>query len=129
MPMAPSYISLTYLIDFRKVVPVTWQSMEEVAFHFNLHNLSICGMSIKFVCAKTHLFLFDIIAIETNGKPLLKRRSSILPQFCSDSDCCLVCQRDFSACSKVNLLNDDTYRCDSATIIMSCFGQIEQSVD
>ena len=28
--------------------------------------------------------------------------------------------------SKVNLLNDDTYRCDSATIIMSSFGQIEQ---
>ena len=28
----------------------------------------------------------------------------------------------------VNLLNDNTYRLDSATVIMSSFGQIEQSV-
>ena len=33
---------------------------------------------------------------------------------------------DFTASSKVNLLNDDTYRCDSATIIMSSFGEREQ---
>ena len=32
------------------------------------------------------------------------------------------------ASSKVNLLNDDTYRLDSATVIMSSFGQIEQGV-
>ena len=34
----------------------------------------------------------------------------------------------FKASSKVNLLNDDTYRSDCATVIMSYFGQIEQGV-
>ena len=38
--MVPSYISLAYLIDFRMIkfylLPKCWQSMEEVAFHFNL---------------------------------------------------------------------------------------------
>ena len=34
---------------------------------------------------------------------------------------------DCSASFKDNLINDDSYlRCDSATIIMSSFGQIEQ---
>ena len=40
MPMAPSYISLAYLIDFRLIklylLPISWQSMEEVVFRFNL---------------------------------------------------------------------------------------------
>ena len=36
MSMVPGYISPAYLIDFRMITPVTWQSMEEVAFHFNL---------------------------------------------------------------------------------------------
>ena len=35
----------------------------------------------------------DIVVIATNGKPLLNRSSSILPQFCSYSACCLVCRR------------------------------------
>ena len=34
----------------------------------------------------------------------------------------------FKASSKVNLLNDDTYRSDCATVIMSYFRQIEQGV-
>ena len=38
--------------------------------------------------------------------------------WCANGDC--------NDSSKVNLLNDDTYRCDSATIIMSYFGQLEQ---
>ena len=58
-------------------------------------NLSISSISVRQVlslkCAKTYLFLFDIIVIATNGKPNLKRSSSILPQFCSDCPCCLVC--------------------------------------
>ena len=28
-------------------VPVTWPCKEEVAFHFNPSNLSICGMGIR----------------------------------------------------------------------------------
>ena len=35
IPMEPGYISLAYLI-YILVVPVTWQSMEVVAFHFNI---------------------------------------------------------------------------------------------
>ena len=38
----------------------------------------------------------------------------------------LVANGDCSASSKVNLLNDNPYQCDSATIVMSSFGQIEQ---
>ena len=41
----------------------------------------------------------------------------LLVVWCANSDC--------SAGSKDNLLNDDTYRCDSATIIMSSFGNKE----
>ena len=40
--------------------------------------------------------------------------------WCANGDC--------SAGSKDNLLNDDTYRCDSATIIMPSFRQLEQGV-
>ena len=42
----------------------------------------------------------------------------LLVVWCANNDC--------SDSSKVNLLNDDTYRCDSATIIMSSLGQLEQ---
>ena len=37
--------------------------------------------------------------------------------WCANGDC--------SDSSKVNLLNDNTYRCDSVTIIMSSFGNKE----
>ena len=42
----------------------------------------------------------------------------LLVVWCGNSDC--------SDSSKVNLLNDDTYRYDSVTIIMPSFGQLEQ---
>ena len=70
-----------------------------------------CKTGFEFVMPKTYLFLFDIITIATNSKPLFEQSSSILPQFCSDSACYLVCQRQLCASSKVNLLNDDPYRC------------------
>ena len=58
--------------------------------------------------------------------------SSGAPQFFPSSAAILLvvwsANGDCSASSKVNLLNDDTYGCDSATIIMSSFGQIEQGV-
>ena len=46
----------------------------------------------------------------------------LLVVWSADGDCSV------GASSKVNLLNDDIYRCDSATIIMSSFEQIEQGV-
>ena len=55
-------------------------------------------------------------------------------QLCNDSASCLVCQSgDGSALSykvsaKVSSLNDDTYRWDSVSVIVSSFGQIEQDV-
>ena len=58
--------------------------------------------------------------------------SSGAPQFFPSSEAILLvvwsANSDYSASSKVILLNDDTYRCDSATIIMSSFGQMEQDV-
>ena len=68
--------------------------MEEVAFHLNLQqpiNLKWyeCKSSFEFVmCKDLPLFLFDIVAVATNGKPLLKRSSShshsspVLQRFC-----------------------------------------------
>ena len=56
--------------------------------------------------------------------------SSGAPQFFPSSAVILLvvwfANGDCGASSKVNLLNDDTYRCDYVTIIMSSFGQIEQ---
>ena len=56
--------------------------------------------------------------------------SSGAPRFFPSSAAILLAVRsangDLTASSKVNLLNDDTYQCDSATIIMSSFGEIEQ---
>ena len=75
------------------------------------------------------LFLFDIVMIATNGKLLLKQSSSlslVLQQFCLLSGVPVATVVLLPASSKVNLLNDNTYRCDSAAIIMSSFGQIEQ---
>ena len=70
---------------------------------------------------KTYLFLSDIIAIANNGKLLLKRRA---PQFFPSSAAILFvvlsANGDYSASSRVNLLNDDAYRLDSATIITVC---------
>ena len=68
---------------------------------------------------KTYL-LFDIVAITTNGKPLLNS-SPVLQRFCLLSGLSTA-----TVVPEVNLLNDDPYRCDSAAIIMSSFGQIEQ---
>ena len=99
---ARQHFTMAYLIDFRMIksylVPLCWQNMEEEAFHFNLQqpiNLKWyeCKTSLRLKCAKTYLYLFDILAIATNGKPLLKLSSLIIPQFFSDFACCLVCQR------------------------------------
>ena len=65
------------------------------------------------------LFLFDIIAIATSGK-------LILQQFCLLSGLPMVTLVLLPASSKVDLLNDDTYRLDSVTVSMSSFRQIEQ---
>ena len=75
---------------------------------------------------KMYLFLFDILAIATNGKPLLKRSSSILPVL---QRFCLLSGLPMATVVPVPrsiYLNDDPYRCDSATIMMSSFGQTEQ---
>ena len=127
-PMALSYISLADLIDYSCTC---WQNMDEVAFHLNLQkpiNLKWYEFwtSFEFVMAKTSLFLFDIVAIATNGKPLLKWSSSSFPQFCSLSGLPTVTVVLPRPSSKVDLLNDDTYLCDSVTIMMSSFGQRER---
>ena len=57
--MAPRYISLAYLNY--KVLPVTYRDLP--------------------------LFFFDIVAIATNGKPLLKRSFSHFPQFPNSNIC------------------------------------------
>ena len=78
---------------------------------------------------KMYIYLFDIVAIVTNGKPLLKQSSSfsVLQQFCLLSGLPTpTVVRSPGPCSNVNLLNEDTYQCNSATIIMSSFGQIVQ---
>ena len=82
------------------------------------------------------LFLFDIVALATNSISLLKRSSShiqVLQQFCLLSGLpmvpvVLLPLRFYFLrhVPKVNLLNDDTYRLDSGTVIMSSFRQIEQ---
>ena len=51
-PMAPGYISLAYFIDFRMIklylLPICWQSMEDVAFHSISSNLSSrSGISVR----------------------------------------------------------------------------------
>ena len=79
--------------------------------------------------AKTYLFLFDIVAIATNCKPFssgapqffLSSAAIMLVVWSANGDCSAL-----QASSKVNLLNDDTYQCNSVTIIMPSFKQIEQ---
>ena len=83
------------------------------------------NVSIEFVTRKDlSLFLFAIITIAnffTSGAP-----------FPSSATICLLSGLPMAmvvllpASYKVNLLNDDSYRLDSATVIMSSFGQIEQ---
>ena len=101
--------------------------MEEVAFHFYLQkpiNLKL-SVSFEFVTRKDlPLFLFDIVMIATNGKLLLKWISShspVLQQFCLLSGLPMVMVVLLPASSKVNSLNDDTYRLDYVTVIMSSF--------
>ena len=93
MPMAPGYISLAYLIDFRMIklylLPI-------LLTMYGSGSNSLLS-PVTYVMHKNLPILFDILTIATNGKPF-----------------------------KVNLLNDDTYRYDSVTIIMSSFGQIDQ---
>ena len=131
MPMAPGYISLAYHIDIRMIkfylLPICWQSMEEVAFRFYLQkpiNLKL-SVSFEFVtCKDLPLFLFDIIVIATNDKLLLKWISShspVLQQFCLLTGPPIAMVVLLPASSKVNLLNDDTYRLYSVTVIMSSF--------
>ena len=68
------------------------------------------------------------ITPHTNGEPLLKRSSSfpysspVLQQFCLSG-------LPTATVVKVNLLNDDIYQWNCATVIVSSFGQIEQGVD
>ena len=74
--------------------------------------LSVC---FEFVTRKD---LPDIVAIATKGKLLLKRSSShspVLQQFCLMSGLPMATVVLLPASSKVNLLNDDTYRLDSAS--------------
>ena len=127
--MEPSYISLAYLIDFRMIklyrLPgKVWKRSNFTSISINLWY--VCKTCFEFVIPKTYLLFFDIVAIATNSKSLLKQSSTILP---SSAVILLVvwsANDDCSASSKVNLLNDNTYRCDSATIIISSFRQIEQ---
>ena len=75
------------------------------------------------------LFLFDIVAIATNGKLLPKQSSSdspVLQQFCLLSGLPMATVVLLLASSKINSLNDNTYRFDSVTAMMSSFRQIEQ---
>ena len=81
------------------------------------------------MCKDLPLFLFYIVAIATNGEVVLKRSSShspVLQQFCLLSGLPIATVVLLPASSKINLLNDDTYQFDSATIIMSSFEQIDQ---
>ena len=89
-----------------------------------------CKRSFDFL---THsdipLFLFDSVAIATNGKPGLL----IFTFFPSSATILLIVwsangdgSTSTKASFKVKLLNDDTYQLDSVTIIVSSFRQIEQ---
>ena len=75
---------------------------------------------------KTYLFLFDIIVIATMANLLSSEAPQFFPSYAAILLVVWSANGGCSASSKVNLLNGDTYRCDSATIIMSSFGQIEQ---
>ena len=77
---------------------------------------------------KTYLFLFDIVAIQLMKKLFSNRAPQFLPSSAAIVLVAWSANGDCSASSKVNLLNDATYRCDSVIIIMSSFGQIEQGV-
>ena len=79
------------------------------------------SVSFEFVtCKDLPLFLFYIVAIAGNSKLLLKWNSShspVLQQFCLLSGLAMATVVLLPASSKVDLLNDDTYRLDSATVI------------
>ena len=101
--------------------------MEEVAFRFYLQkpiNLKL-SVSFEFVTRKDlPLFFFDIVMIATNGKLLLKWISSqppVLQQFCLLSGLPMATVVLLPASSEVNSLNNDTYRLDYVTVIMSSF--------
>ena len=107
--------------------------------HVQPHNGSeiglniIIGTSLKFK-DNEKLDLTKIIFPHANGEPLLKWSSShsLLTQFCNDSACLWSTNNNGNALtskasSNVNLLHDDTYRWECASIIVSSFGQIEQS--
>ena len=101
--------------------------MEEVAFHFNLQypiNLKWyeCKTSFEFVIYKN---LPRYSFLTSSRKQIMGNRfSSGAPQFFpSSAAICLLSGLPTATvvCSsgQVNLINVDTYRCDSATIIMS----------
>ena len=70
------------------------------------------------VAMRKTLFLFDIITIASNGKPLLKRSSSILPQL-SAAILLVVwsANGDCSASSKVNLLKTSHNPCSRMRVL------------
>ena len=98
--MAPSYISLAYLIDFRmiKLYLLCWQTMEEVHFTSISRNLSICGMSERQVLSlywtKTYL---DIVTIATTANLFSSGAPQFFPSFSSDFTCFWSANSDCSA--------------------------------
>ena len=118
MLMAPGYISLAYLIDFGMIKLTCYQYVGKVWKRYHFASISSnlylkLSVSFEFVtCKDLPLFLFDIIAIVSNGKFLLKRSSShsrVLQQFCLLSGLPIAMVVLLLASSKVNLLNDNTY--------------------
>ena len=118
-PMAPGYISLAYRIDLSCTCYLAKYGRGSISLQSPVNLWYECGF--EFVMPKTYLFLFDIVTIATNGNLFSSGAPPVLQRFCL-----LSVNGDCSASSKVNLPNDDPYRCESATIIMSSFGQIEQ---
>ena len=111
--MAPGYISLAYLIDFRmiKLYLLTGKArIGSISLQSPVTYQLECKTTFEFVMGKNLPILFDIITIWQTS-----------PQFFpSSAAICLLSGLPCSAMgSKVKLLNDNPYRCDSATIIMS----------
>ena len=114
------FTGLSYIFLNDKVVLVPGK---EVAFS---SNLSICAMSVRQVLSLYAQKLNYSFLTSLRLQLMANLFSSRAPQFFSSSAAILLVVWSANGSSKVNLLNDDTYRCDSATIIMSSFGQIEQ---
>ena len=126
--MAPGYITLTYLVDFGVIkfyllpIMLAKYGRGSISLQSPVNYQFENGRSVRQVLSLsiTYLFVFDTVAIATTGKP----RTPSFTFFSSSAVILLVVWSTNGYCSvlprkvpKVNLLNDDTYQCDSATIM------------